>query len=195
MVILIAGKSATGKDTASSMVQTLFGAEPIISHTTRPIREGEQDGINYHFIDELSFIDKINLGEMLEYREYNTLLNGEAQSWLYGISKSEVQSDGLKVGVTTLDAIQPMKELLGEDNVKVIYLYADDDIRKERAMKRGSFCEEEWNRRLIADDKDFEERDIIKVSDFYVRNEECEEVLINDICYICNEVLEESYGK
>jgi guanylate kinase len=59
-IIAICGKSAVGKDT---MLQGMLEAKgdnvhEVISHTTRPPREGEVDGKHYHFISRTDFANK-----------------------------------------------------------------------------------------------------------------------------------------
>ena len=56
--------------------------------------------------------------------------------------------------------MQGLKELRGyfsSEQIIGIYLHCPSSLRTERAKSRGSFCEIEWNRRLLADKKDFED--------------------------------------
>ena len=67
---IISAPSGAGK---TSLVNALVSSEPGIavsmSYTTRPIRPGEQDGVNYHFIDQPVFKDMIAKGCFLEYAQ------------------------------------------------------------------------------------------------------------------------------
>jgi len=67
-LFIISAPSGAGKTT---LVQKLLAAtenlQVSISHTTRPRRPGEQDGRDYHFIDEAAFHALINAGEFLEH--------------------------------------------------------------------------------------------------------------------------------
>jgi guanylate kinase len=40
-----------------------------VSHTTRPMRPGEEDGVHYHFADQASFLEKVAQGDFLEHAE------------------------------------------------------------------------------------------------------------------------------
>jgi len=40
-----------------------------VSHTTRPMRPGEEDGVHYHFVDQASFLEKVAQGDFLEHAE------------------------------------------------------------------------------------------------------------------------------
>ena len=58
MNIILCGKSGSGKDFARNYIIETYGFTPIISHTSRPIREGEINGKDYHFISDQEFIEK-----------------------------------------------------------------------------------------------------------------------------------------
>lgn len=154
-IVVLYGKSASGKDT---ILQELLkkGFQPIISHTTRPMREGEVDGKDYYFISTKEFLKEFVEDNFIETRSYDTLLNGVKETWHYGVHKDSIKESD-KDYITILD-MQGLKEFIGyfgEDKIIPIGILASDETRKYRASKRGSFCETEWDRRLKADDKDF----------------------------------------
>ena len=67
-IITLTGCSASGKDTLLNMIiRYNKNILPIISTTTRPMRKGEKEGVNYYFKD------KIDLDSLIEYREYKTV--------------------------------------------------------------------------------------------------------------------------
>ncbi len=53
-----------------------------VSHTTRPMRPGEQDGINYHFVNENTFIDMLNKNAFLEHAQVFNNYYGTSRSWV-----------------------------------------------------------------------------------------------------------------
>ncbi len=53
-----------------------------VSHTTRPMRPGEQDGINYHFINEGTFIDMLDKNAFLEHAQVFNNYYGTSRSWV-----------------------------------------------------------------------------------------------------------------
>lgn len=141
------GKSASGKDTLLNELKK-DGFETIVSTTTRPMREGETNGVEYNFVSKEEF--NKNLNNFLEYRSYNTLVNGKSDTWYYGSPKVNPNE---KDYIVILD-VEGAKDYLleyGKDNVFVVYLDCPDDIRTQRAVERGSFNEAEWNRRLEDD--------------------------------------------
>lgn len=84
-LIVISAPSGTGKTT---LVQALCEADPklvvSVSDTTRPKRDGETDGIAYHFTDVDSFREMINAGQFLEY--------AKVFDHYYGTSRNAVES-------------------------------------------------------------------------------------------------------
>ena len=83
LLIVIAAPSGAGK---TSLVNAVIKAEPYlsvcVSHTTRPIRPGETDGVNYHFIDIPTFNKMVDAGEFIEHAEVFGNCYGTARSSL-----------------------------------------------------------------------------------------------------------------
>ena len=93
-LIVLSGPSGVGK---STVIAELFGQRTNIyfsvSYTTRQPRVGEQDGVNYNFVDRVEFERMIAAGELLEYAEY---VNN-----YYGTSLKAIQ-DKLDAGIDVL---------------------------------------------------------------------------------------------
>ena len=147
-VIALFGKSGAGKDYYQKwLVQTFPGLNPIISCTTRPPREGEQDKVDYYFLSEEEFIVKVANLEMLEA----TVFKG----WGYGTLIEALKKDTINVGVFNPEGIEC---LLADSRLEVlpIYIYADDKVRLIRALNREAHpnCAEIC-RRYEADERDF----------------------------------------
>lgn len=159
MVTILIGKSASGKDTLLHELKEKHGFGDIVTTTSRPIREGEEEGVQYNFVSREQFMEKINNNELLEYRTYNTLVNGKADTWYYGCPKSAADKlDPNKDYVAIFD-VQGAKDFVnyyGKDNCFVCYIDVNDTIRQRRAMNRGSFDQTEWTRRVIDDRKKFD---------------------------------------
>ena len=70
-LIIISGPSGVGKDSVISRIQNIDSKISLaISATTRKMRLGEKDGVNYHFLSRENFEKKIENSEFLEYTEY-----------------------------------------------------------------------------------------------------------------------------
>lgn len=128
MIFAFIGPSGGGKSTIAEQM----GIQQIISTTTRSIRQGEIDGVHYHFIDEDTFINLLKHECMLEFTNY-------AGNY-YGLQRADVQRviDSNKDAYCILDevGIRYVKEKFG-DKVVVIFVYAGAETLKERLKFRG----------------------------------------------------------
>lgn len=149
-IIALIGEAGSGKDRT---MQAVLEADPslheIISCTTRPMRQGEINGVNYYYYSLTEFKNKINSEEMLEYTIFN--------NWFYGTSYDSVREDMINIGVFNPDGI---KSLLNRNdcNVIVFYITASDKIRLIRQLNREENPDvSEVIRRFLADNNDFDE--------------------------------------
>lgn len=163
MITILLGKSASGKDAVMRELRDKFGYEPIVSHTTRPMREHEVEGKDYYFVDKWTFAQMIADNEFIEYRSYNTTPDGQAQTWCYGAKKFDLDEDKNYITILDVDGTKEFVKYFGKENCKVFEIYASDYTRKSRAMKRGSFDELEWKRRFADDEKKFSSDRVIEV--------------------------------
>lgn len=80
---IVSAPSGAGK---TSLVKALIDAQPSIrlsvSHTTRAMRPGEENGVNYHFVERAEFLGLIEHGDFLEHAEVFGNLYGTSQSTL-----------------------------------------------------------------------------------------------------------------
>ena len=73
-IVYIMGKSSSGKDTIfQKLKEALPEFKTIVLYTTRPIRAGEQDGVEYHFVKEETLKAFEEKGQIIELRAYNTV--------------------------------------------------------------------------------------------------------------------------
>lgn len=165
-IVILTGMSASGKD---SIYKKLIksGFVGLITNTTRPQRVNEIDGVDYNFLSQNQFFDLINNGNMIEYRKYNT----EFGVWYYGSSAENVNLNKHDyVIILTLDGAEAWVNHFGAENCIVFYIDCPKSIREERANKRGSFNQSEWNRRVITDKQDFAAEKVAKICNFKVAN-------------------------
>ena len=168
-VIILTGKSCSGKD---SVRRELEGCNfiNIVSYTSRPMRVNELDGVDYHFISRDKFEQMINDNQMVEYRTYNTLVDNIPNKWYYGFKKEELKFNEDYIVILDLEGVENFIKHYGRENCFIVYMCCPKPERKRRAIERGSFNNAEWNRRLIADDKDFKAKKLEKLVDFTVVN-------------------------
>lgn len=158
------GKSASGKDHIYEYLkqQETLELRPLVLYTTRPIRQGEQDGREYFFTDEKKLEDFRREGRIIEERVYHTVQG----PWYYFTADdgqiSLEKNNYLSIG--TLESYEKMKEYYGEERMCPLYVEVDDGIRLERALKRERKQQHpqyaEMCRRFLADCEDFSEEKI-----------------------------------
>ena len=159
-IFYIFGKSSTGKDSFYRKLidDERLGLSGVVSYTTRPMRAGERDGKDYHFITGEQLEEYRSQGRVIESRTYDTV-HGK---WTYATIDDGSFDDGhdlLAVGV--LESYVSLKEYFGPDRVIPIYIEVEDGIRLERALHRERKQEHpkyaEMCRRFLADTEDFSE--------------------------------------
>ncbi len=160
-IFYIMGKSSSGKDTIYKRIMNEMELIPIVLYTTRPMRENEVQGREYHFVDRNCFENMKSAGEVIEERIYNTI-HGE---WIYFTSRDSISSEkGDCIGIGTLESYVKLKECFG-DSVVPIYIEVEDGIRLARAVERERLQTSpkyaELCRRFLADCEDFSEEKLV----------------------------------
>ena len=182
-IAFIMGKSASGKD---KIYKNLIEDESlklntVILYTTRPMRAGETDGVEYFFVNDETAVKMQESGRIVELREYNTV---------YGVWKYFTADDGqidLKngnyLGIGTLESFQKMKCYYGKESVIPVYIEVEDGERLIRAIRREQEQEtpkyKELCRRFLADEEDFSEEKI--------KEAEIQKRFVNDDLDLCVE--------
>lgn len=178
-IIVILGKSASGKTTVEKILEKERNLKRIISTTTRPIRSGEQHGVDYHFISKEEFENLIHNNDLIEYRYHDTIENGKNVRWYYGIKKGEIDlKQHSYIAVVDLEGLKNLRRIYGK-NVVSIYLDVSESSRRIRALARDkNFERAEWERRIKSDDIDF--ANVYTIVDLIVKNEDFSEC-VSDI--------------
>lgn len=148
---IIMGKSASGKDTFCRKMEEILGITSAVSYTTRPMRPGEINGVDYHFISEKEFNKMSKQGKFLTTKSYNT----EHGIWYYGKSLNEFMKHDYII-LTPEERTDFINAVGNIFDLKTIYFMADENIRKKRSLNRKDNINE-VNRRLKTDEKDFKE--------------------------------------
>lgn len=145
------GKTASGKSTLQKMLEDSLGFSKVVTYTTRPPREGEINGVDYHFVTLKKFEDMVDDQKFIEWAKFN--------GWYYGTGKQSFNDDEDYVIVLSPSGYRNMKHKLNGGSVG-IYLDVSEEKRRRRLQARGD-SEEEVERRIKADDRDFMEIDEI----------------------------------
>ena len=157
-ILILCGKAASGKDTLERYIVEaleLSGIEfnNVVNTTTRPPREGEVDGVNYHFCSAEEMTKKILNDEMAEAVLFN--------DWVYGTENKALSEDKLNVGIFNLEGIEALRQNPNH-NIFAVYLDVEDSVRLIRYLNRENMTKEKINemfRRYKADEIDFADVD------------------------------------
>ena len=180
-IVCLMGKSSSGKDTIfrELLQEGTLGLRTIVPYTTRPIRTGEIDGVDYHFTDEEGFRKLLEEGKIIEDRAYHTVHG----LWRYfTVADDSIELDKYDYCVIgTLETYIKIRDYFGAANVLPVYIEIDDGERLQRALTRERSQKEpkyeELCRRFLADCQDFSEE---KITDAGITRRFANESL--DIC-------------
>ena len=158
-IVCLMGKSSSGKDTIYKRLlkQDNIKLKEIVTYTTRPIRAGEKDGVEYHFTDDAEYIKLLRDGSVIESRLYNTC-NGDWRYFTVADKDLDLSSQSY-IMITTLEGYRKISEFYGKEKVVPLMIELDDGIRLQRALDREKVQDrpryEEMCRRFLADAGDF----------------------------------------
>mgnify|MGYP006078565375 FL=1 len=143
-LIIVTAPSGAGK---TSLVKSLVeGGEDLcvsVSHTTRPARPGERDGINYHFVSKDHFMDMLDQGAFFESAEVYDSHYGTSQIWV----KEQLQ-DGKDV-ILEIDwqGAQQVRKL-NPETCSIFILPPSLESLRERLEGRGQDDKDTIDRRM-----------------------------------------------
>lgn len=136
-MIVLVGESASGKSSIERHLVNHHGFNKVVSYTTREPRQGEVDGVDYHFINTERFLELKKQGFFAETAVYN--------DWNYGTAKEDCTDD--KVAVLTPHGLRQVSKLDGI-NVTSFYINVPRRDRLIKILQRGDNIEEAYRRSL-----------------------------------------------
>lgn len=163
-IYYLLGKSATGKDTLyKEILKRRPKLRTVTMYTTRPIREGETDGVEYFFTGREELERQLASGKVIESRTYQTI----AGPWTYYTvddGQFDVADDESCLMIGTLESYEKMCAYFETGKMVPVYIEVPDGIRLLRAVKREENQKRpnyrEVCRRYLADEKDFSEENL-----------------------------------
>ena len=169
-MIILVGESGSGKTTAEKELENK-GFKRIVSYTTRPMREGEVDGVHYHFVTKGFFLHAIEGGFFAEHATYNDNY--------YGTAKEDCVDDSVII-------VEPqgLQQLQEHPDLKTtsFYLKATELTRFQRMTISRNDSQEYALKRILEDQKVFS--GIEKEVDYVVNSNKPVEEVVSDILAI-----------
>lgn len=172
---IISAPSGAGKTSLlRELVQQMDDVVVSVSHTTRSMRQGEKDGVDYHFVDKETFLSMVEHSAFLEH--------AKVFDNFYGTSQKHVEQQLLagKNVILEIDwqGARQVRRLMQESQ-SVFILPPSREALKERLMKRGQDSEDVIRRRM----QDAEnEMSHYAEFDYLVVNDDFEQALIDLKC-------------
>lgn len=188
-IFCLIGKSSCGKDTIYKRIlsEGNLPLKTLVSYTTRPIRSGETNGVEYYFLTEEQLQELEQEGKIIELRAYHTVHG----IWKYlTVNDHQInlsKSNYLVIG--TLESFQKLRDYFGNDKLVPLYIEVDSGERLQRALNRERLQQEpkyaELCRRFLADEEDFSSEKLAKagITDIFY-NTDLDECLSEMITYI-----------
>ena len=154
-MLILVGPSASGKTQIVKILREKYGLNKMVTYTSRTMRPGEKEGIDYFFLTKEEFEKRINEGFFIEYVVYN--------GNYYGTALSQVSSDKVVI-------LEPtgLKHYINKirDEVKVAFLRCSTEIVRIRMKERGD-DPEVIKKRLLLDGEVFN-KDVMKLADWVI---------------------------
>ncbi|HAF91044.1 MULTISPECIES: guanylate kinase [Stutzerimonas] len=161
---IISAPSGAGK---TSLVKALIDAQPqvrvSVSHTTRAMRPGEVDGVNYHFVSREEFLERLAQDEFLEHAEVFGNLYGTSQRWL-----EQTLAEGFDL-ILEIDwqGAQQVRKLMPQAK-SIFILPPTQEALRQRLNNRGQDSEEIIERRMreaVSEMSHYVEYDYLVIND------------------------------
>lgn len=161
---IVSAPSGAGK---TSLVKALIDSMPqvrvSVSHTTRTMRPGEVDGVNYHFVDRERFLAMLERNEFLEHAEVFGNLYGTSQRWV-----EQTLAEGYDL-ILEIDwqGAQQVRRLLPEAR-SIFILPPTQQALRQRLTNRGQDSDEVIERRMreaVSEMSHYVEYDYLVIND------------------------------
>ena len=150
IMVILSSPSGVGKTTLTKKIQQKYPSFKIsVSHTTRPPRSNEVNGVDYHFVSMEKFKELIEQNKFYEY--------AEIFENYYGTLKENVDQTIINNDIIFDIDWQGTKQLSKFKNLKLVKIYLITGSKKElknRLIKRDQNSEEEIKKRFSAFDQD-----------------------------------------
>ena len=143
--IIIVGKAASGKNyVVERMINSVcHDFKLAVYDTTRPIRDGEEDGHDYYFLSRFQMF----ISSLIQ----NYVIRTRFNNWRYNLSESMFSWSNLII--CSPEGLVQLLEYNIKDDLYIVYIYEDEKIRRERLIQRNS--PDSTERRIKSDKESF----------------------------------------
>lgn len=159
-ILCVTGRTSSGKDYIAKRLSTILNCPLVVSHTTRPIRSNETNGVEHLFDSKEEFQNVLDNQTVIAYTKI-----GEYE---YCATLEDIEDNCIYV-IDTLGIKYLQEYFKDQINLKIIYIYCDEYIRRARASTRSDF-KIAWEDRNKAEDEQFTEFESNRPWDLLIDN-------------------------
>ena len=163
-LFVISAPSGAGKTSlVKALTESCDQLQVSISHTTRPMRPGEEDGVNYHFVSREEFLQRLEHDEFLEHAEVFGNLYGTSQRWL-----EQTLAEGFDL-ILEIDwqGAQQVRRLMPQAK-SIFILPPTQEALRQRLNNRGQDSDEIIDKRMreaVSEMSHYVEYDYLVIND------------------------------
>lgn len=169
-MLILVGPSASGKTEVVKLLISKYGMKKLVTYTSRSMRIGEINHVDYHFLERSDFEEKIKNNFFLEYVEYNGNYYGTSYEGLDADKVVILEPSGLKHYIRE-----------AREKIKICYITCCKATREQRMIKRGD-SKENIEKRLVNDDIVFR-NELNDLADWVIIDEKYTLLELTDIVY------------
>lgn len=135
-IIILTGKTSTGKDSAARYIEEEYGIHPIVSYTTRDMRVGEVNGREHYFVSEEEMDDLEKRDDILAWTKF------DRTGIRYCASTKDLDDDGVYTYILNPNGIKWLREhYKGKAEIISLYFDLSETAIIRRALIRGDIRE------------------------------------------------------
>lgn len=158
-LLCIVGETARGKDTAARYMESSLGLRGVVSYTTRPMREGETEGVEHYFITQEQAEEILKTSNIIAFTQI-----GE---YIYFATEEEV--DAADYYIIDPNGLKTLKERYNRE-LFILYITCNDVLASRRAFYRGDTLNV-FLIRKFAEEKQFKDFAKNKEYDYIINND------------------------
>ena len=135
MLVILSGVSGAGKDTIKKeLMKRMKNIDTLPSFTSRQMRPGEEEGVQYHFISKSEFEDKIKKGDFYEFDLHHGNYYGTSRELL----NNKIKQGKIIVKDIEVNGTENLLKLLKNDTkIVTIFIKVEKEELKRRLIERG----------------------------------------------------------